>query len=183
MDEADNVRHVTRMFTRGQRRPGLGVDHKMPVRIAPAQPPALVDVDVLIARLGHTGRDHGVSLVLNDLRINNIGEAVPRRPPHRRKSDSNLLSGAFRYHFARPTQKHSRVHKKECQSHLPYCSISTSPHHPSSQLNTRPTQRAEPLASCDSVSRLSTNIQGIYPRNHLSFVKAPSAVFLLLSLI
>jgi hypothetical protein len=62
----------------------------VPICVALAQPPAFVDVNVLIAGLGHPVGDHRVCLRHGDLCVNGIGEAVPRRPTHRRRRYGNL---------------------------------------------------------------------------------------------
>jgi hypothetical protein len=50
---ADDVGHVSRALAGSQRWSGLGIDHDVAFRIAGPEPPALVDVDILIAQLRH----------------------------------------------------------------------------------------------------------------------------------
>ena len=74
---ADNIGHIACLLSRSQCRPGLGIDHHVAVLIPFSEPPAFIDIDVLIAGLLHAGGDHGLGLLEGDLGIDGIREAVP----------------------------------------------------------------------------------------------------------
>jgi len=86
---ADDVGHVAGALAGPDGGPCLGIDDDVAVGIAVAEPPAFVNVDVLIAGLMHAGGDHRFGLGGGDVGVDVVGEAVPRRPAHGRKRNGD----------------------------------------------------------------------------------------------
>ena len=83
-----DIGHVAIFLTRLNGRPLLGIDDDVACGIALSQPPAFVDDDILVTGFLHAVRGQGFGLLLNDLRIHDIGETIPGIPAHRRGAEA-----------------------------------------------------------------------------------------------
>ena len=88
MDVGGDIGHVAIFLAGLNGGPLLRVYDEVACGIALSQPPAFVDDDVLVTGFLHAVRGQRFGLLLNDLRIHDVGETVPGIPSHRRGTEA-----------------------------------------------------------------------------------------------